>query len=136
VLGRSGVAARSGSRVAASGRQELPLAELAVVVLPGILAWLVVAELERRALEVPLLAHQAPIAALVFGSVRQGKAYIMRRGGGISLVGLVYIGVGVAIAATHHYFQHVHGWRGVLSAIFAIFLWPLVLLGINLHIRK
>ena len=60
----------------------------------------------------------------------------MRRGGGISFVGLVYVGVGVAIAATHHYFQHIHGWRGVLSAIFAIFLWPLVLLGINLHIKR
>ena len=60
----------------------------------------------------------------------------MRRGGGISFVGVIYLGVGVAIAATHHYFQHVHGWRGVLSAIFAIFLWPLVLLGINLHIKR
>ncbi|MFY9580182.1 MAG: hypothetical protein WAQ33_12765 [Gaiellaceae bacterium] len=49
---------------------------------------------------------------------------------------LVYFGVGAAIAASHHYFQHVHGWRGVLSAIFAIFLWLLILLGINLHIRK
>jgi len=60
----------------------------------------------------------------------------MRRGGGISFVAVVYLGVGVAIAATHHYFQHVHGWRGVLSAIFAIFLWPLVLLGINLHVKR
>lgn len=60
----------------------------------------------------------------------------MRRGGGISLLALVYFGVGAAIAASHHYFQHVHGWRGVLSAIFAIFLWLLILLGINLHIRK
>jgi hypothetical protein len=60
----------------------------------------------------------------------------MRRGRGVSLLTLVYLGVGVAIAASHHYFQNVHGWRGVLSAIFAIFLWPLVLLGINLHIKK
>ena len=60
----------------------------------------------------------------------------MRRGGGISLVGVVYLAVGVAIAASHHYFTHVHGWRGVLSAIFAIVLWPLVLLGINLHIKR
>jgi hypothetical protein len=58
----------------------------------------------------------------------------MRRGPGIS--GLVYLGVGVAIAASHHYFQHVNGWRGVLSAIFAVFLWPLILLGINLHVKK
>jgi hypothetical protein len=60
----------------------------------------------------------------------------MRRGPGISLFGLVYVGVGVAIAASHHYFQHVNGWRGVVSAIFAVFLWPLILLGINLHIQK
>ena len=60
----------------------------------------------------------------------------MRRGPRISLLGLVYVGVGVAIAARHHYFDNVHGWRGVLSAIFAIFLWPLILLGINLHVKK
>jgi hypothetical protein len=58
------------------------------------------------------------------------------RGRGPSLVFIIYLGVGVAIAASHHYFTHVHGWRGVLSAIFAILLWPLVLLGINLHIKK
>ena len=58
----------------------------------------------------------------------------MRRGP--SLLALVYVGVGVAVAATHEYFENVNGWRGVLSAIFAIFLWPLVLLGIDLHIRK
>lgn len=60
----------------------------------------------------------------------------MRRGRGVSLLTVVYVGIGVAIAASHHYFQHVNGWRGVLSAILAIFLWPLVLLGIDLHIRK
>ena len=60
----------------------------------------------------------------------------MRRRGGVSLLLLVYVGVGVAIAASHNYFDNISGWRGVLSAIFAIFLWPLILLGINLHIRK
>ena len=58
------------------------------------------------------------------------------RGRGPGLLALIYVGVGVAIAATHDYFQHVNGWRGVLSAILAIFLWPLILLGIDLHIRK
>jgi hypothetical protein len=58
------------------------------------------------------------------------------RRGGPSLVAIIYIGVGVAIAASHHYFQHVNGIRGVVSAILAVVLWPLVLLGINLHIRK
>jgi hypothetical protein len=60
----------------------------------------------------------------------------VRRGPGISLLALVYVGVGVAVAASHDYFDNVNGWRGVVSAIFAIFLWPLILLGINLHIRK
>lgn len=60
----------------------------------------------------------------------------MRRGRGISLLTVVYVGIGVAVAASHHYFQHVNGWRGVLSAILAIFLWPLILLGIDLHIKK
>jgi hypothetical protein len=53
-----------------------------------------------------------------------------------SLAALIYVGVGIAIAASHHYFDHVHGWRAVLSAIFAIFLWPLILLGIDLHVKR
>jgi hypothetical protein len=48
---------------------------------------------------------------------------------------LVYVGVGLVIAATHNYFDHINGWRGVVSAILAIFLWPLVLLKVNLHIK-
>jgi hypothetical protein len=60
----------------------------------------------------------------------------MRRRGGVSILLLIYVGVGVAVAASHDYFDNVNGWRGVLSAILAVFLWPLVLLGINLHIRK
>jgi hypothetical protein len=59
----------------------------------------------------------------------------MRRGG-VSMIGLIYVIVGVAVAATHHYFEHLNGWRGILSAILAIFLWPLILLGINLHIKR
>jgi len=50
--------------------------------------------------------------------------------------GFVYIGVGIAIAWTHDYFDHLGGWRQILSAALAIVLWPLVLLGINLHIRR
>ncbi|MGZ8706448.1 MAG: hypothetical protein ACXW0R_03595 [Gaiellaceae bacterium] len=60
----------------------------------------------------------------------------MRRGRGISLLALVYVGVGVAVAANHNYFDNVHGWRGVVSGIFAVFLWPLILLGIDLHVKK
>ena len=48
----------------------------------------------------------------------------------------IWIGVGIAIAWTHHYFRHLGTWQRLLSALFAIILWPLVLLGINLHIHK
>ena len=53
-----------------------------------------------------------------------------------SLVGLVYIVVGVAVAAQKHYFEHLNTIRLVASAVLAIVLWPLLLLGIDLHIKK
>jgi hypothetical protein len=34
----------------------------------------------------------------------------------------------------HHYFAHTHGVNGVVSAILAVLLWPLILLGVSLHI--
>ena len=49
---------------------------------------------------------------------------------------LVYIIVGVAIGASHHYFKHLDTIRLIASAVLAILLWPLVLLGIDLHIKK
>ena len=49
---------------------------------------------------------------------------------------LIYIGVGLVVAATHHYFAHLGSLRAIISAILAVVLWPLVLLGINLHIKK
>ncbi len=51
------------------------------------------------------------------------------------LLALIWVIVGVALAAQKHYLDHIHGWRGVVSAVLAILLWPLLLLGINLHIR-
>lgn len=59
----------------------------------------------------------------------------MRRGGP-SLLAVVWLIVGVAVAASHHYFAHLSTVRQIVSAILAVLLWPLILLGINLHIRK
>ena len=53
-----------------------------------------------------------------------------------SFLGLVYIVIGVAIAASYDYFERLNTLRQVLSALLAIALWPLVLLGIDLHIKK
>jgi hypothetical protein len=48
---------------------------------------------------------------------------------------LVWVIVGVALASQKHYLSDFGTWRQVLSAILAIVLWPLLLLGINLHVH-
>jgi hypothetical protein len=53
-----------------------------------------------------------------------------------SLLGIVYLVVGVAVAATYDYFERLNTIRRILSAVLAVVLWPLLLLGIDLHIRK
>jgi hypothetical protein len=53
-----------------------------------------------------------------------------------SFLGVVWIVVGVAIAANEHYFKKLDTIRLVISAILAVVLWPLLLLGIDLHIKK
>jgi hypothetical protein len=54
---------------------------------------------------------------------------------GSRLLTLIWVIAGVAVAAQKNYLDHFGTWRLVLSAILAIALWPLLLLGINLHIH-
>jgi hypothetical protein len=53
-----------------------------------------------------------------------------------SWLALIYVVIGVALAATYDYFENLNTLRRVASAALAIFLWPLLLLGIDLHIKK
>lgn len=48
---------------------------------------------------------------------------------------VLYVVIGVVVASTHHYLSNLDTIRRFASAILAIVLWPLVLLGIDLHIR-
>jgi hypothetical protein len=48
---------------------------------------------------------------------------------------VIYIVIGVVVAAGHHYFNHLDALKPIASAILAVLLWPLVLIGINLHIK-
>ncbi|HWF25545.1 MAG TPA: hypothetical protein VG275_08865 [Solirubrobacteraceae bacterium] len=48
---------------------------------------------------------------------------------------VIYVVIGLIVASAHHYFAHVATLKPVISAILAIALWPLILLGINLHVR-
>jgi hypothetical protein len=43
--------------------------------------------------------------------------------------------IGAFVAGTHHYFANVDHLKPIISALLAIFLWPLVLLGIDLHVH-
>ncbi len=55
----------------------------------------------------------------------------MRR---VSLLALIYIVIGIYIAWTRHYLT-VGVLKTVLQVLLAIFLWFLILLGVDLHVR-
>jgi hypothetical protein len=61
----------------------------------------------------------------------EGATVFRRRFG---LLGLIYILVGIYIAFAYDYIG-INLVKLVLSALLAIFLWPLVLLGVDLRIR-
>jgi hypothetical protein len=47
----------------------------------------------------------------------------------------IYLVVGLIVAHSHQYFAHLGNAQRIVSAVLAILLWPLVLLGVNLHIK-
>jgi hypothetical protein len=48
---------------------------------------------------------------------------------------LVYLVIGFVVAANRDYLDSLDSLREIISAILAVVLWPLVLLGVNLNIR-
>ena len=54
---------------------------------------------------------------------------------GFSLLVVVYLVAGGIVSATHHYWSQLHNLKQIASALLATVLWPLVLLGVNLHIH-
>jgi hypothetical protein len=54
---------------------------------------------------------------------------------GVNWFVALYLVIGGIVAATHNYWQNLHTWRPIASAILATLLWPLLLVGINLHIH-
>jgi hypothetical protein len=54
---------------------------------------------------------------------------------GISWFGTLYLVAGGIVAATHEYWSHPHTAKAIVSAVLATLLWPLLLVGINLHIH-
>lgn len=53
-----------------------------------------------------------------------------------ALLGIVYLAIGLVVASTHHYLSNLNDVKGIISAVLAVLLWPLVLFGVNLHVGK
>ena len=51
------------------------------------------------------------------------------------LLGLIYVAIGVFIAYSKDYLESLDTVKRVVSAVLAILLWPLLLLGVDLHIK-
>jgi hypothetical protein len=63
------------------------------------------------------------------------SVYAAPRTRGVSWLFVIYLVAGGIVAATHHYWSNVHTVKAVISGILATVLWPLVLIGVNLHIH-
>jgi hypothetical protein len=50
------------------------------------------------------------------------------------LLWIIYLVIGVIVAADHKYFDHLGSIDRIFSTIFEILLWPLVLLGIDIRV--
>jgi hypothetical protein len=50
-------------------------------------------------------------------------------------IGLLYVIVGVVVAALYDYFDSLGTLKRVLEAVIAVLIWPLILLGVDIDIR-
>jgi hypothetical protein len=50
------------------------------------------------------------------------------------LLGVIYLAIGLVVAASKDYFDSLETVKQLLSALLAILLWPLLFLGIDLHV--
>ena len=48
---------------------------------------------------------------------------------------VIYLIVGAIIASQHHFFSHLGTIKQLASAALGLCLWPLILLGVNLHLH-
>ncbi|MEA2191798.1 MAG: hypothetical protein QOI73_1919 [Solirubrobacteraceae bacterium] len=50
------------------------------------------------------------------------------------LLTIAYVVIGAFVAAANHYYDHLGSIERVASAVIAILLWPLILIGIDIRI--
>ncbi len=58
----------------------------------------------------------------------------MYRGRSVPLVVVVWLVIGAVVAGSHHYFDNLGSLGAIITAILVVLLWPLVLLGVKIHI--
>jgi hypothetical protein len=52
----------------------------------------------------------------------------------IGLLGLIYIFIGVFVAASHDYLERLGSVRGIVTGLLGILLWPLLLIGVDVRV--
>ena len=52
----------------------------------------------------------------------------------ISFLGFVYLVIGIIVAAANDYFDNVDTFKRLVSALIAVLIWPLILLGVDVRI--
>jgi len=57
------------------------------------------------------------------------------RGYGVSWLVAIYLIAGGIVAATHDYWSNLGTLKLIVSAVIATLLWPLILLGVDLHVH-
>ena len=50
-------------------------------------------------------------------------------------MGIVYLVVGLVVASSHAFLANLNALMPIVSAVLAVVLWPLVLLGVDLHLH-
>jgi hypothetical protein len=59
----------------------------------------------------------------------------MRSDSSSSIVGIIYLVIGLIVASGHAFFTNLNQVMPILSAILAVLAWPLVLIGLDLHFK-
>jgi Mn2+/Fe2+ NRAMP family transporter len=57
------------------------------------------------------------------------------RSGFSSIFSIVYLVIGLVVASDHAFFGTLNAVMPILSAVLAVLLWPLILLGVDLHLH-
>ncbi|MEX0816459.1 MAG: hypothetical protein WD027_03365 [Gaiellales bacterium] len=52
----------------------------------------------------------------------------------VSPIAIVYVIIGIIVAVSKDYFENLDRLKPIISAILAVLLWPLVLLGVDVHV--